>query len=315
MKVEKEELMEDKFKEGVKEYDYVDSNANMFYDDAISSEGIEVPPVCDILNIILLNNRALFRHILTQCKQLLSKKDEIDKLGRDRGLTHKQLIGEAQRLGIFYQIYNPDDPKQKEIIHYHTNGNPRANADLIDLALNHLKEEKIQTNIHICLLALNDSDFVQLIQYADFEQLIQDAYFEQLIQNADYVEQGLYLPYKLLAQNIKQIIDFMNIEKNNFIQQNGEEKFPFTDKTFNSSVHIAMANILSATITEKLLVHCPVVNKWYNRTRQVYEKLGIELEDFSIFIAPLVRNVIDFIPDELLKRLEGIQISTNMLQF
>ena len=107
----------------------------------------------------------------------------------------------------------------------------------------------------------------------------------------------------------------MNTEKNNFIQQNGEEKFPFTDKTFNSSVHIAMANILSATIAEELLVRCDTVKKWYTRTRQLYELLGIELKDFSIFIAPLLRNVIDFIPDKLLKRLKGIQISTNMLQF
>tara|TARA_B100001142_G_scaffold312165_1_gene347271 strand:- start:1399 stop:2370 length:972 start_codon:yes stop_codon:yes gene_type:complete len=278
----------------IKEEKYdIPSSTNMSYD-AIISESIEAPPVCDMSNIILLNNRALFRHIRTQCEQLLIQKGEIDKLGVDR----KQLIDEAQRLGIFYQIYNPDDPKQRKIIHFHTDGKPRTNADLIDLALNNLKEEKkIQTNIHICLLALNDTDF------------------NELIRDAADVEQGKYFPYEVLAQNIKQIIDFMNIEKDHFIQQNGAENFPFTDKTFNSTVHIGMANVLSATIAEELLVRCPTVEVWYNRTRQVYEQLGIELKDFSIFVAPVLRNVIEFEVPELAKALRGIQLSSNMLQF
>ena len=278
----------------IKEEKYdIPSSTNMSYD-AIISESIETPPPCDMSNIILLNNRALFRHIRTQCEQLLIQKGEIDKLGVDR----KQLIDEAQRLGIFYQIYNPDDPKQRKIIHFHTDGKPRTNADLIDLALNNLKEEKkIQTNIHICLLALNDTDF------------------DELIRDAADVRQESYFPYEVLAQNIKQIIDFMNIEKDHFIQQNGAENFPFTDKTFNSTVHIGMANVLSATIAEELLVRCPTVEVWYNRTRQVYEQLGIELKDFSIFVAPVLRNVIEFEVPELAKALRGIQLSSNMLQF
>ena len=294
----------------IKEEKYdIPSSTNMSYD-AIISESIEGPSVCDMSNILLLNNRALIGHVRTQCKQLLSKKDEIDKLGGERGFTRKQLIDEAQRLGIFYQIYNPEDPKQKHLIDFHTDGTARVNAELIKLALNHLKEEKkIQTNIHICLLALNDSDFNQLI----IGLKLNDSDFNQLIIGLKLNDPNF--PYELLAQNINQIIDFMNTEKNNFIQQNGEEKFPFTDKTFNSSVHIAMANILSATIAEELLVRCDTVKKWYTRTRQLYELLGIELKDFSIFVAPVLRNVIEFEVPELSKVLKGIQLSSNMLQF
>ena len=76
-----------------------------------------------------------------------------------------------------------------------------------------------------------------------------------------------------------------------------------------------MANVLSATIAEELLVRCPTVEVWYNRTRQVYEQLGIELKDFSIFVAPVLRNVIEFEVPELAKALRGIQLSSNMLQF
>ena len=107
----------------------------------------------------------------------------------------------------------------------------------------------------------------------------------------------------------------MNIEKDHFIKKNGAENFPFTDKIFNSSVHMRMANVLSATIAEELLLHCLTAKVWYNRTRQVYEKFGIELSDFSVFVAPVLRNVIEFEVSESLKEFKGIRLSSNMLQF
>ena len=273
-------------------------------------------------NSLLINIGELSKHMSSQVYHL---KRLIDEFKDKKMIKH---IQSARKKKVYYQIYNPNNEEQEN----------KLDSDEHN-ALNNLKTQKsIQTNLHICCLAFTDDEFNSLIcphHSIGAEGLVRATSVDSVTTGGMTIDSSIpNRPYRTLIMNITSILNHMNTIKEEFIKNNTEPTINFNRYSFNSKININGPNVLTATVSEKLLEY-PLMNTWISRLQRLYYMHvnvvdvvdvvddRIPLKQFSTWVAPNLKKfmefedkneIIDTIKD-LSYDINGITLTSNSLEF